>query len=103
MAYHPAPARLFSSIDRQVTLAFIAASPTPQAAAAVGEQRMAGSLARNRYTGPVQPEVLVKRLPPTIGTYDTAMRLRLLTRAGWEYRPGARHSPPYSPPCRSDR
>jgi hypothetical protein len=61
-AYHPAPARLFSSIDRQITLAFIADYPTPQAAAAVGPQRMARFLARNRYTGRVKPEVLVERL-----------------------------------------
>jgi Transposase/Transposase IS116/IS110/IS902 family len=61
-AYHPAPARLFSSLDRQVTLAFIADYPTPQAAAVVGEQRMARFLARNRYTGRVKPEVLVERL-----------------------------------------
>jgi transposase len=61
-AYHPAPARLFSSIDRQITLSFIGDYPTPQAAAAVGEQRMARFLARNRYTGRVQPAVLVDRL-----------------------------------------
>src|SRR4029450_8094364 len=58
----PAPARLFSSVDRQITLAFIADYPTPQAAAVVGEQRMARFLARNRYTGRVKPQVLVQRL-----------------------------------------
>jgi transposase len=61
-AYHPAAARLFSSIDRQITLAFIGDYPTPQAAAAVGPQRMARFLARNRYTGRVKPTVLVERL-----------------------------------------
>src|SRR5512132_3648219 len=61
-AYHPAPARLFSSIDRQITLAFIADYPTPQAAVGVGPQRMARFLARHRYTGRVKPEVLVERL-----------------------------------------
>jgi transposase len=61
-AYHPAPARLFSSIDRQITLAFIADYPTPQAAGVVGPQRMARFLARNRYTGRVKPQVLVQRL-----------------------------------------
>jgi transposase len=61
-AYHPAAARLFSSIDRQITLAFIGDYPTPQAAAVVGEQRMARFLARNRYTGRVKPTVLVERL-----------------------------------------
>ena len=61
-AYHPAAARLFSSIDRQITLAFIADYPTPQAAAVVGEQRMARFLARSRYTGRVKPAVLVGRV-----------------------------------------
>jgi transposase len=61
-AYHPAAARLFSTIDRQITLAFIGDYPTPQAAAVVGEQRMARFLARHRYTGRVKPTVLVERL-----------------------------------------
>ena len=61
-AYHPAAARLFSSIDRQITLSFIGDYPTPQAAAALGTQRMARFLARNRYTGRVKPQVLVQRL-----------------------------------------
>jgi transposase len=61
-AYHPAAARLFSSIDRQITLAFIGDYPTPQAAAVVGTQRMARFLARNHYTGRVKPTVLVERL-----------------------------------------
>src|SRR3712207_3183876 len=38
-AYHPAATRLFSSSDRDITLAFIADCPTPQAAARIGEQR----------------------------------------------------------------
>src|SRR3712207_4550277 len=42
-AYHPGPAQLFSSIDRDITLAFIADYPTPQAAARIGEQRMAAT------------------------------------------------------------
>ena len=61
-ACRPAAARLFSSIDRQITLAFIGDYPTPQAAAVVGTQRMARFLARNRYTGRVKPQVLVERL-----------------------------------------
>jgi hypothetical protein len=64
-AYHPAAARLFSSIDRQITLAFIGDYPTPQAAAAVGTQRLARFLARNRYTGRVQPRVLSSGCAPT--------------------------------------
>ena len=33
-AYHPAAARLFSSVDRQITLAFLRDYPTPEAASA---------------------------------------------------------------------
>jgi transposase len=35
-AYHPAPARLFSSVDRQITLSFVLDYPTPAVAKAVG-------------------------------------------------------------------
>jgi transposase len=61
-AYHPAPARLFSSVDRGITLAFINDYPTPQVAAAIGEARMARFCKRHRYTGRVDPAVLVDRL-----------------------------------------
>jgi transposase len=61
-AYHPAPARLFSSIDRDITLAFIADYPTPQAAARIGEQRMAAFCRRQSYRGRVDPAVLTQRL-----------------------------------------
>jgi transposase len=61
-AYHPAPARLFSSVDRAITLAFINDYPTPHAASAIGEARMAGFCKRHRYTGRVAPAVLVERL-----------------------------------------
>jgi transposase len=61
-AYHPAPAQLFSSIDRDITLAFIADYPTPQAAARIGEQRMAAFCRRQSYRGRVDPAVLAQRL-----------------------------------------
>lgn len=61
-AYHPAPAHLFSSIDRDITLAFITAYPTPQAAARIGEQRMAAFCRRQSYRGRVDPAVLTQRL-----------------------------------------
>ncbi|WP_158580048.1 IS110 family transposase [Geodermatophilus marinus] len=53
--YHPAPAQLLSSIDRDITLAFIADYPTPQAAARIGAQRMAAfcrrQLSRPEFSG----------------------------------------------------
>ncbi len=61
-AYHPAPAALFSSVDRDITLAFIANYPTPQAASRIGEQRMAAFCRRQSYRGRVDPAVLTQRL-----------------------------------------
>ena len=40
-AYHPAPVRLFSSIDRQITLHFVLDYPTPQTASRIKTTRMA--------------------------------------------------------------
>lgn len=61
-AYHPAPVRLFSSVDRQITLAFINDYPTPASAARIKTTRMAGFCRRNSYTGRVPAQVLAERL-----------------------------------------
>ncbi|MBW3537337.1 MAG: IS110 family transposase [Actinobacteria bacterium] len=61
-AYHPAAVRLFSSIDRAITLAFVRDYPTPEAAARIGPRRMQAFLARHGYTGRVPAEALVERL-----------------------------------------
>jgi len=61
-SYHPAPARLFSSMDRQIALAFVADYPTPQVASRVRTARMAGFLRRNGYTGRVPAQVLAERM-----------------------------------------
>jgi transposase len=61
-AYHPAPARLFSSVDRQITLAFVLDYPTPASAARIKTTRMAGFCRRNSYTGRVPAQVLAERL-----------------------------------------
>ena len=45
-AYHPAPVRLFSSVDRQITLSFVLDYPTPATASRVKTTRMSGFLAR---------------------------------------------------------
>ena len=60
--YHPAPARLFSSMDRQIALAFVADYPTPAVASRVRTTRMAGFLRRNGYTGRVPAQVLAERM-----------------------------------------
>jgi transposase len=61
-SYHPAPARLFSSMDRRIALAFVADYPTPQVASRVRTTRMAGFLRRNGYTGRVPAQVLAERM-----------------------------------------
>lgn len=61
-AYHPGPVRMFSSVDRAITLAFIRDYPTPEAARHVGEARMQRFLNRHGYTGRVPASQLVERL-----------------------------------------
>jgi transposase len=61
-AYHPAPVRLFSSLDRQITLSFITDYPTPATASRVKATRMAGFLERHHYTGRVPAQTLAERL-----------------------------------------
>jgi transposase len=61
-AYHPAPVRLFSSVDRQITLSFVLDYPTPAVASRVKTTRMAGFLARHHYTGRVPAQVLAERM-----------------------------------------
>lgn len=62
LAYHPAVVALFSSVDRDATLAFLRDYPTPDVAGRVGEARMAGFCKRIGYTGRVPVDVLVGRL-----------------------------------------
>lgn len=61
-AYHPAPARLFSSVDRQITLSFVTDYPTPANASRVKTTRMAGFLTRHHYTGRVPAQTLAERM-----------------------------------------
>ena len=61
-AYHPAPARLFSSVDRQITLSFVRDYPTPAIAGRVKATRMGGFLSRHHYTGRTQAQVLAERM-----------------------------------------
>lgn len=61
-AYHPGVVALFSSVDRDATLAFLRDYPTPQAASRVGTARMERFQDRIGYSGRVAPDVLVERL-----------------------------------------
>jgi transposase len=61
-SYHPGAAHLFSSIDRQITLAFVRRYPTPAHAERIGLARMERFLARESYRGRVPAPVLLARL-----------------------------------------
>lgn len=63
-SYHPAPLHLFSSLDRDITLAFLRDYPTPEAARRVGPERMARFCHRHGYSGRTDPAALVERLRP---------------------------------------
>lgn len=67
-AYHPAPLHLFSSLDRDITLNFIADYPTPAQAGRVGETRMDAFCRRHGYSGRTKPQILVDRLRPHLLT-----------------------------------
>ncbi len=60
--YHPAVLHLFSSLDRDISLAFLRDYPTPAHAARIGPARMAAFCARHGYSGRTRPELLVDRL-----------------------------------------
>lgn len=61
-AYHPAAARLFSSIDRDITLAFVRTYSSAEQAGRVGDVRMDRFLRRHSYRGRVPADLLVRRL-----------------------------------------
>ncbi len=62
LTFHPAVLHLFSSLDRDITLAFLRDYPTPRHAHHVGAARMAAFCTRHGYSGRTRPELLVQRL-----------------------------------------
>lgn len=68
--YHPAPLHLFSSLDRDITLAFVQEYPTPEQAARVGPARMAAFCRRHGYSGRTDPAALVERMRPHLLAAD---------------------------------
>jgi transposase len=60
--YWPGPRNLFHSLASAIALAFLTDYPTPQAAARLGEARMAAFLRRNSYRGGKSPALLLARL-----------------------------------------
>lgn len=55
-------ALVFASVDSPISLAFIARYPSPADARGLGAKRMAGFLARHRYSGRTDPAELVERI-----------------------------------------
>jgi transposase len=62
--YYPAPLHLFSELDRDISLEFIRAYPTPDQARRIKTARMAAFCDRQHYSGRTDPAVLVDRLIP---------------------------------------
>jgi Transposase len=60
--YHPGVLHLFSSLDRDIALAFLRDYPTPAHAGRIGSARMAAFCSRHGYSGRTRPELLVERL-----------------------------------------
>lgn len=63
-AYHPAPLHLFSTLDRDITLDFLADYPTPAQAGRVGTARMEAFCHRHGYSGRVPADQLIERIRP---------------------------------------
>lgn len=59
-AYHPAPVRLFSSMDRQNALGFVEDYPTPAIASRVRTARMQGFLTRHGDSGRTPAQTLAQ-------------------------------------------
>ncbi|MBZ9641113.1 IS110 family transposase [Streptomyces sp. PSKA30] len=61
-SYHPAVLHLFSSLDRDISLAFLQDYPAPEQARRIGVERMRAFTGRHGYSGRTRPEVLLERL-----------------------------------------
>jgi hypothetical protein len=85
--YWPGPRALFYSLASDIALAFLTAYPTPQAAARLGEARMAAFLRRNPYRGGKKAGVLLERLRAAVSG-DSLSRLFL---SSWRNPTARRH------------
>ena len=61
-SFWPGAAAIFAEVDSPIALAFVQRYPTPQAAAHLGEKRLAGFLAQHSYCGRRSPAELLERL-----------------------------------------
>ena len=60
--FWPGPIGLFSDLDSRISLAFLERYPSPADARGLGEARLAGFLARARYSGRQKPGQLLAKL-----------------------------------------
>jgi transposase len=60
--FWPGPLGLFSDLHGRISLAFLERYPSPADARGLGEARLAGFLARERYSGRQQPSRLLAKL-----------------------------------------
>ena len=60
--FWPGPIGLFTKLDSPISLAFLERYPSPADARCLGEQRLAGFLARRRYSGGQKPTELLAKL-----------------------------------------
>jgi hypothetical protein len=60
--FWPGAAAIFADVASPIALAFVERYPTPEAAARLDVERLAGFLAQHRYCGRRSPEVLLARL-----------------------------------------
>src|ERR1700682_5431720 len=60
--FRPGPIGLFTKLDSPISLAFLERYPSPADARGLGEQRLAGFLARQRYSGGQKPAELLSKL-----------------------------------------
>jgi len=61
-AFWPGAAHVFAEVDSPITLAFLERYPSPVEARTLSVKRLAGFLARNRYSGRRTPDELLERL-----------------------------------------
>jgi transposase len=66
--YYPAATKLFSGLDRAITLAFLRRYRTPAEAERLTAHRLARFLARQGYSGRTAPAVLIDRIRAYTGT-----------------------------------
>jgi transposase len=80
--FWPGPLRLFSDLHGRISLAFLERYPSPTDARGLGEARLAGFLARERYSGRQQPASLLAKLrsapPGRVGDLELATRRQLV-------------------------